>query len=239
MTQTITFFIVLVLVFVILPAVLKKLTGRDFTELLVGRRLSGQRSNRKEDGGTGGENTGEKSAEREGKKEKNSTKADILRTLSDIAAFARRNQYYAIIPGILRKGELETKLPAILVMRSGVVGINLFGYGGSVSAKKDDPEWTQTINGESRQIPSPIQASEAAKQALGRILAQIGYGEVEVNVISAFTQKDVRITGPMASEVIRSGALTGELGKSRYVRTKNVDVKDVGSALAVFQVRGK
>lgn len=240
MAQTVTVFIVLAVVFVLLPAILKKLTGRDFTELLVGRPLFRRKGEKGRAAGTpsGEDSKGEEHDNKE-KKERNSTKADILQTVSDVASFARRNQYYAIIPGVLKKEELETKLPAIIVMRSGVVGINLFGYGGAVSAKKDDPEWTQTMNGETRSIPSPLAVSENMRKVLMQILREIGYPEVEVTVISVFTQKEVRITGPSATEVIHSKALIGELGKNRYVRTKDVDVKKLGEALSFFQVRKK
>ena len=237
MAQTVTFIVVLAVVFVLLPALLKKLTGRDFIEILVGRPLFRKKEKEDQAGGAASpeiRQTGDDSKE---KKEKNSTRADILQTVSEVASFARRNQYYAIIPGVLKKGDLETKLPAILVMRSGVVGINLFGYGGAVSAKKDDPEWTQTMNGETRPIPSPLKVSENMRKVLMQILREIGYPEVEVSVVSVFTQKDVRITGPAATEVVRAKSLIGELGKSRYVRTKDVDVKKLGEALAFFQVR--
>ncbi len=235
MAQTVTIFIVLALVFIILPVLLKRLTGKDFLQLLVGRSLAKKRRGGRDSGAKDG--SGDDGTEDNRHREKNSSKNDILQTVSELTSFARRNQYYAIIPGMLAKGELETKLPVILVMRSGVVGINLFGYGGELSAKKDDPEWTQTMNGETVRIPSPIVVSEAARRNLSQIMREIGYGEIEVSVISAFTQKNVKITGPMASEVVRSRALTGELSKSRYVQSKDVDVKAVGEALSVWQVR--
>ncbi len=242
MAQTITIIVVLALVFVVLPAILKKLTGRDFIELLVGRPLFGKRKRgedgSRKDGGAGG-STSKTEDDRDSKKEKNSSNADILSTVSEVVKFARRNQYYVIVPGILKKGDLETKLPVILVMRSGVVAINMFGYGGAVSAKKDDEMWTQTMNGESRQIPSPLQVSARMQQTLKQILREIGYGEVDAAVISVFTEKNVKITGPSATEVVRSSALIGELGKSRYLKTKDVDVRELGDALSVFQVRRK
>ncbi len=242
MAQTVTIIVVLALVFIILPAILRKLTGRDFIELLVGRPLFGK-SRQKQAGSQNSQGTGsdpsKEGEDKDSRKEKNSTNADILSTVSEVVNFSRRNQYYAIVPGILKKEDLETKLPAILVMRSGVVGINLFGYGGAVSAKKDDAMWTQTMNGESRQIPSPIQVSARMQQVLKQILREIGYGEVDVNVISVFTEKNVKITGPSATEIVRAKDLIGEMGKKRYVTSKGVDVKELGNALSVFQVKRK
>ncbi len=241
MGQTIAMIAVMAVVFIILPAILKKLTGKDFIELLVGRPLFGKRrkdkassAGQKEDGQVA---TGD--SDKDGRKEKNSSQSDIYKTISDCINFARRNQYQTVIPGILKKGALETKLTMIIVMRSGVVGINTFGYGGAVSAKKDDETWTQTMNGESRQIPSPILQSERQTQFLKQFLAEAGYRDVDVSVVSVFTEKNVKVTGPMAAEIVPADKLIGELGKNRYIQTKDVDVKAVGKALSAYQFTAK
>ncbi len=241
MSQTVAMIAVMAVVFIILPAILKKLTGRDFIELLVGRPLFGKRKkdkNPSDSAKSGGEGKNSDS-EKGGKKEKNSDNSDILKTISDCMNFARRNQYYPIAPGILKKGALETKLPVILVMRSGVVGINLFGYGGAVSAKKDDEMWTQTMNGDSRQIPSPVRQSERQSQILKQFLTECGFRDVDVSVVSVFTQKSVKVTGPSSGEVIMAQNLIGELGKRRYIQSKGVDTRAVGKALSVYQVNVK
>ncbi len=241
MGQTVAMIAVMAAVFIILPAILKKLTGKDIIELLVGRPLFGKR---KKNGGSsnasGPQAEGQAAdADKDSKKEKNSNNSDILKTVSDCMNFARRNQYYPIVPGILKKGALETKLPVIMVMRSGVVGINFFGYGGAVSAKKDDEMWTQTMNSESRQIPSPLRQSERQKQILKQFLQECGYRDVDVSVISVFTEKNVKVTGPMAAEVVRAQNLIGEMGKNRYIQSKGVDPKAVGKALSAYQVNVK
>ncbi len=241
MAQTVTFFVILALVFVILPVVLRKLTGRDFIELLVGRPLFGKRkgsgsspSGKRDDSSGQGQDQ-----DSDTKKEKNGSNSDIIRAVSDIVGFARRNQYYPIVPGILKSGKLETKLAAIVVMRSGVVGIDLFGYGGSVSAKKDDTVWKQTMNGRTREILSPVKICEDQKQILKQFLQGAGYSGIEVSVLPVFTAKDVNITGPSASEVIHVDKMIGELGKNKYVQTKDVDVKAVGTALSAYQFKAQ
>ncbi len=235
MGQTVVVFIILAVVFIILPTILKRLTGKDIFEVLVGRPLV--KKQKTEDAKGNGGSADPSSKGRDENKEKNSSKADILQLVSEVVSFARRNQFSAIVPGALRKDELETMLPVILVMRSCVVGINVFGYGGAVSAKRSDDTWTQTLNGATREIPSPLKVSGKQEKILKEILRRSGYESVGVSVISVFTSKDVKITGPSAQEIIRPQALVGELRKNKYMKTKDVDTAAVGKVLADLRVR--
>lgn len=237
MGQTIIIFIILAVVFLVLPAVLKRKTGKDFFQLLLGRPLD--KKGAKDDAAQNGGSAKAAQAAKGEKKRRNSSKDDILSAVSQVVSFARRNQFQAIIPGALKGKNAETRLPVILVMRSGVVGINMFGYGGEVTGSRTDEEWKQSLNGVSGPVPSPLKATEKQENALREIMSEIGYPDVPVSIINVFTSRDVKITGSGAAEVIHTKSLIPELGKNRYMRTAGVDVRTVGEKLSARIVKAE
>lgn len=154
--------ILLIIVGMIIAKLIEKYSGgRSAIEVLTGRKPGGRR------------NKAEKSSKNLGG-EHNSSRDDVLSCISSLTSFALRNHFVLLYPGTLKKGNVQTTLLGVLVMRSGIVGINIFGFGGTVRGSSSEGDWTQTLNGKTQSIPNPLERCREQEAALCAILHSVG-----------------------------------------------------------------
>ena len=137
-----------------------------------------------------------------------------------------------MVPGTL---ELETAgktyLPAVIVTRCCVIGINSFGYGGTIRAFPGEEQWLQTMNGEKNRFDSPTQKNARQKEILQKILQDAGYPDTEVEILGVFTSPHAVLTGAASSQCYTCAQLAAELSKDRYLKDAGLDPKEIGASL--------
>ena len=107
----------------------------------------------------------------------------IMVLISRLLTYARRNRFYTIVPGTLTIGEQTASLAAVVVTRGCVLGVNCYGFGGSIEGKSGSADWVQTLNGERKSFPSPTVKNEEQRKILADVLVDAGYPEVDAQVV--------------------------------------------------------
>ena len=115
--KTISLYVILFLVMIGLPVLIGKLTGSNPMEFLLGDRVKGtifgKRKKEKEEA-SGSMVTNPKDVS----KEKNSSRQELMKTISDLLCYGRRNRFYSIIPGTLACKDEVTSLAVLMVTRN-------------------------------------------------------------------------------------------------------------------------
>lgn len=163
--------------------------------------------------------------------EKNSTRNDVLDLVSMMISTARRIDGTLVYPGALSDGKHQTSLIGIMITKKMAVGINVFGFGGKVKADREKGPWTQTMNGETKQIPNPLERCEEQKKQLEGILLSAGLSDIPVQVLPVFTSKTVVLNGSMKGHCYSPLTLKDTLLKEEYSGEGSVAVKETGKKL--------
>ena len=111
-----------------------------------------------------------------------------------------------------------------------IIGINVFGFGGNVQADRETGPWKQTMNGETKQIPNPLERCQEQKKQLEGILASAGLSDIPVTVLPVFTSKTVVLTGYLKGRCCRSDDLKDILTREEYSGDGPVAVKETEAA---------
>ena len=168
----------------------------------------------------------------------NGSKKDILDLVSILATVARRQKGTLIYPGVLMDGKETSSLIGILLTRSGVYGINAFGFGGRVFGNGGGKAWTQVMNGKRKSIQNPLTKSEQQREILERIVSKVGVGEVPVEVFTVFTSPSVQIGGVDADKCYTPQSLREELLKEAYGKDGPIRVKETQKKLKALSPQG-
>ena len=133
---------------------------------------------------------------------------DLVDMASQLIRFCQKNDYTLVYPGTLAQdGQLATLL-ALVVTPGGVVGVNCFGFGGSIRPGNGSGPWQQHINGADGKIPNPVQANEKQQTLLRHAMDRVGLSGAPCEVIAVFTNGNAELTAPSAMKCFtRSGAL--------------------------------
>ena len=194
-SETIILAVIMVLVLIVIPAALGRLTGKNPMEIFFGRRANESIFGKKKDPG-GREQETDPSA---GRKERDSRKSgsgnDLLSAISDVVSYARRNHFRVIVPGTLSVGGETASLAVILITRCRVIGINCFGYPGKIQVMEGDANWKQTVDGVSREFESPVRRCRKQAALLAEALSECGCGSAESEVAAVFTSPHAELTG--------------------------------------------
>ena len=183
----------------------------------------------------------ENEKQREPKKgrEKNSTKNDIMVLISRLLTYARRNRFCTIVPGTLTIGERTASLAAVVVTRGCVLGVNCYGFGGSIEGKSGSADWVQTLNGERKSFPSPTVKNEEQRKILADVLVDAGYPEVDAQVVGVFTEPKVRFTKVAGKGCYTMDMFRDFLASDMCMRSKDLDPSEIGKKLEAYVKRAK
>lgn len=237
-------YIIIALVLIVLPIVLGRLTGRNPMEIMFGERVNNTLfGRRKKKDSSGKEATGTEGGKEAGKDafhaQKNSSRQDLMRTISALLSYARRNGFYCIVPGTLARGEEVASLAAVVVTRNSVLGFNCFGYGGTVTAVPGDGDWKQVLNGEETKIPSPVEKNRRQKEILDAVLKEAGYPEIRTEIFGVFTAADVKLKDHRGTRCYAQKGMMEALKGNQFLREGGINPKEVGKALEGYVKRAE
>ena len=222
----------IILIMIVIPVIFARLSGRNPMEIFFGRRVNDTGF------GAGGKKQ-DPQAGKKGKEEKNSSKNDLLVLISDLTTYARRNHFYMIMPGTLQHGGKTASLAAVIITRGMVLGINCFGFGGSVMAGSGRDDWTQTMNGEKKRFPSPTVKNQEQEKLLSRVLKDAGLEGIRYKVIGVFTAPGVRLSGLRDTACFDRGMIKTYLASDECMISRDLEPSAVGAALEPFVKRQK
>ena len=228
--EKIILFLIIGLVMIGIPVFLGKRTGQSPMELLFGNQsknsLFGKR--KKKDGSDSEINGKDPKASA---LQKNSSRQELMKTISALLSYARRNRFYCIIPGTLQHGEEVASLAVLMVTRNSVLGFNCFGYGGTVYVGSGEEPWRQVINGEEKKLDSPVVKNKKQKEILDEVLKECGYPEIRTEIFGVFTASDVILKDNRNSRCYTQKTMMEVLKGNRFIVDKGVDPRKVGKIL--------
>ena len=230
--MNLTVILIMVAVLIVLPVIFARISGKNPMEMFFGSRV-----NKTSFAGEKPEN--EKQREPKKGREKNSTKNDIMVLISRLLTYARRNRFYTIVPGTLTIGERTASLAAVVVTRGCVLGVNCYGFGGSIEGKSESSDWVQTLNGERKSFPSPTVKNEEQRKILADVLVDAGYPEVDAQVVGVFTEPKVRFTKVAGKGCYTMDMFRDFLASDTCMRSKDLDPSEIGKKLEAYVKRAK
>ena len=121
----------------------------------------------------------------------NATRADMMELLSALITFSRRNKIGIVFPGTVEYGNEVATLLALLVTKSEVIGVNSFGYGGTVTEGKGDGDWKQHMNGQDIRIKSPVVMNRHQHRICRQAMDAAGMQDISFRVAGVFSNRHV------------------------------------------------
>ena len=95
----------------------------------------------------------------------NGRSQDLSGLVSTLMIFARRTKAGLVYPGTVQHGGRMANLVAFVVTKKEVIGINCFGFGGTIT--EQEGKWNQHMNGEDREIPDPVAGNASRVITMG------------------------------------------------------------------------
>jgi hypothetical protein len=123
--------------------------------------------------------------------------------------------------------------------RSKVVGINCFGFGGRVVGKTGDEDWEQIMNGIRTTFPSPIQKNRNQEKIVRQVLEEVGFADVEVEIVGVFTSPNVWLSDVAGSNCYTKDNALKYLKSESFLADKGLDPQKIEAALEPRIVRAK
>ena len=219
-SQILPVVILAILLLLILP-MYKSRTGRDFSEVLIGKL-------KKEPLGA------DKGPQREPHLN-NGTAGDLRYFLSSLISVALKKKMKVVAPGRIRYKGKTAEVTAFLVHKSGITGILCLGYNGSIRpAEADDSKWTQHMNGQDIPFDDPLSVRQKCYDIVKPALEGAGI-DAPLDFVTVFTTNGVKLDYRIAS-------MEGIFYRNRYIdhirrnagtlNTGTLDVFDTAARLA-------
>ena len=137
----------------------------------------------------------------------NSRSADLKSLVSSLLMLARRYKLGLVYPGTISyKGQLAGLL-ALVVTKNEVIGLNCFGYGGTITEDKSSGRWNQHMNGADQAFDSPLTGNEKQKKLVRASMDANGMKDVPLKVVSVFTAHGVTLHTSHPGEVYTTEGL--------------------------------
>ena len=141
----------------------------------------------------------------------NSRSGDLKALVSSLLMMARRYKTGLVYPGtIAHKGQIANLL-ALVVTRQEVIGINCFGYGGTITEDKKTGVWNQHMNGVDQRFDSPLQGNARQLSLVRAAMDENGMSQIPFRVAAVFTAHGVELHTGHPREVFTSEGLLAHL----------------------------
>lgn len=225
--DNLTIILIMITVMIVIPIIFARISGKNPMEVFFGSRVKGSAFDK---GGSGqAQDTGKSR-----KEEKNSNRNELLVVMSDMTSYARRNRFYIIMPGTLQcKGKMA-HLAAVIITRGSVIGVNCFGFGGSITAGSGKDDWSQTINGEKKKFTSPVVKNREQEAILRGVLDDAGFKDVNAKVVGAFTASNVKLTGAGGTGCYDRNGLKRYLASNECMVSRDLTPSEIGKKLEPY-----
>ena len=116
-----------------------------------------------------------------------------MELLSALITFSRRNKIGIVFPGTVEYGNEVATLLALLVTKSEVIGVNSFGYGGTITKGNGDGDWVQHMNGQDIRIKSPTVMNRQQQWICRQAMDAAGMKEISFRVAGVFSNRHVTL----------------------------------------------
>jgi len=157
--------------------------------------------------------------------------------VSSLVTFARRNKVMVVYPGTVRYGGKTASLVAFVVTKSQIIGINCFGYSGSILL--EDGKWIQEMNGVRTRIEDPVSLSRAQRAIAVPMLKDAGLSSIPFRVVSVFTSRSVSLCNIPEPEIYTSKSLLEELKSCVDDERDSISPEDTARKINSYVVRLK
>ena len=218
----------LLLIFII-PMLMRRYgwEPEDLIRLLTGRL--------KKEGYAPARKSGEKKDRRE-PYQSNSRSGDLKSLVSTLLIFARRNRLGLVYPGTVTRGSKTANLLALLVTRNEVIGFDCFGYGGTVSEKKNG-SWNQQMNGNDQTIPNPLTACREQYTLVRALMDENGMGDIPLRILAVFTARGMEVVTAHPEQVFDTGGLIAHLRETVADEEERIEPEEISRKLNEHVVR--
>ncbi len=165
--------------------------------------------------------------------QKNSSREDLMRSISALLTYGRRNRFFTIVPGTLMHGDDVASLAVLIVTRNSVLGFNCFGYGGTVHVGSGEETWKQVLNGETIRFDSPLVKNKKQKEILDAVLNECGYPGTRTEIFGLFTSPDVVLKNNVRrnTRCCTQKAMMEVLNENRYLENGGINPRELGLLL--------
>ena len=165
----------------------------------------------------------------------NGRSQDLKGLVSTLLIFVRRNHLGLVYPGtVVWKGKTAGLL-ALVVMKSEVVGLNCFGFGGTIT--QTDKGWNQHMNGADLQIPDPVEGSREQYQLVRAMMDENGMKEIPLRVLAVFTSRTVTLKTKHPREIMDTEQLITHLKERAAGEEDILDPEETARKLNAHVVR--
>ncbi|MBQ6373145.1 MAG: hypothetical protein IJJ45_01515 [Clostridia bacterium] len=159
----------------------------------------------------------------------NGRSQDIQALVSTLLIFVRRHKLGLVYPGTVEHGGKMANLVALLVTRDEVIGINCFGFGGTITER--DGKWTQHMNGADRAIPDPLEGDRQQAAIVRAAMDANGMAHIPLRVMAVFTGRTVEIRTAHPDEVCDTRRLLDHLKRCVAQSGQALDPAEVSRRL--------
>ena len=121
----------------------------------------------------------------------NGRSQDIQSLVSTLLIFVRRNKLGLVYPGTVEHRGKMANLVALRVTRSEVIGINCFGFGGTIT--EQGGKWNQHMNGADQPIPDPLEGCRRQAEIVRAAMNNHGMENIPLRVVAVFTSHTVSV----------------------------------------------
>ena len=213
--------ILAILLIFLIPMLMRRygLGWDDITRLLFSR--PGKKKDYAEAGGKG--------REKREPWQTNGRSQDIQSLVSTLLIFVRRNKLGLVYPGTVEHKGKMANLVAILVTREEVIGINCFGFGGTISEQKG--KWNQHMNGTDQEIPDPVEGNLKQAEIVRAAMDDHGMADIPMRVVAVFTSHTVSVRTEKEDEVFDTKGLLSHLKSCVSRENKTIDPETVSRQL--------
>lgn len=230
--QILPLVLALLLIFII-PMLMRRygLTGEDLMRMIMTRF-------RKQD--YAAESGKLRSQDKKTKREpyqSNGRSGDLKSLVSTLLIFARRSKLGLVYPGTVQKGNKTAGLLALVVTKSEVIGLNCFGYGGTISEEKGTGAWNQHMNGKDLSFESPLKVNAAQYELVRSVMDSDGMKNIPFKVLAVFTSRDAVLITRHPEEVMTSDDLIAYLKQKAASEDACFDPEEISRKLNSHVVR--
>lgn len=159
----------------------------------------------------------------------NGRSQDIQTLVSTLLIFVRRNKLGLVYPGTVEHGGRMASLVALLVTGGEVIGINCFGFGGTIT--EQEGKWNQHMNGADQAIPDPVDGNHRQEEILRAAMDERGMADIPMRVVAVFTSRTVSIRTGAQDEVFDTKGLLEHLKGCVAREEKTLDPEAVSRQL--------
>lgn len=180
-----------------------------------------------------------KEAKKETPREKNGSGTELTLFASQLLRTAAQKKMRVVMPGVIDYKGTSTRLTALVVSPDGVTGVFCLGYGGTVTFTESTDLWKQKLNGQEKEIESPIEACKKQRDLLEAAMTENGI-KAPVSVVAVFTNGAVKLSMPPSATVYTAKDFLAHIKETDALARGDVDVEKVTKELAVLaDIKGK